>query len=78
MTAVMVDAPPRTKTRYETLKALQHELGNTEQTAILLEDLQDAWHTVDQLIGRFGLERATELVVCESQEQATHAYLEED
>ena len=76
MSVVMVEAPP--KTRYETLQALQCELGNTEQTAMLLDDLQDAWHTVDQLIGRFGLERARELVLCESQQQATYAYLEEE
>ena len=78
MSATMVEAPLRRETRYETLQALQQELGNTELTAILLEDLQDAWHTVDQLIERLGLERARELGVCESQEQAIYAYLEED
>jgi hypothetical protein len=62
-------------TRHATLRELEHELGQSEQTAILLEALRDAWETIDELIGRFGLERATELVLCESRERARCAYL---
>ena len=62
-------------TRYSTLRELEHELGQSEQTAILLEALRDIWETLDELIGRFGLERATELILCESRERAKYAYL---
>ena len=61
-------------TRHATLRELEHELGNTEQTAILLEALKDAWENIDELIGRFGLERAIELMLCESRERAKYAY----
>jgi hypothetical protein len=74
MSVVMVEVPPITKTRHKTLQELQQELGDTEHTAILLDDLQAAWNTLDHFIGMFGLERARELLVCESQEQAAFAY----
>ena len=72
MPVVTVEAPP--KTRHETLQELQQELGNTECTAFLLDYIQEAWETMDMLIGSFGLERASQIILCESRARALSAY----
>ncbi len=49
-------------TRYELVRALEHELGTSEATAHLIDWLFDLWETFDYLIDRFGEETASKIV----------------
>jgi hypothetical protein len=53
---------PEEPTRYHIQSVLQHELGDTEATAHLLDYLQEAWETFDMLIERFGQEDAHKIM----------------
>jgi hypothetical protein len=53
---------PEKPTRHHIEGVLQHELGNTEETAHLFDHLKDAWETLDLLIMRFGMEGAQKLI----------------
>src|SRR5712692_7176007 len=47
---------PDTPTRCTLVGFLQRTLGDTEETALLIEQIQTMWETRDRLIARFGSE----------------------
>jgi hypothetical protein len=47
---------PEQPTRYHLQEVLRNELGNTEETEILLDHIQETWETIDLLVARFGME----------------------
>ncbi len=61
---------PDHPTRYYLQRVLEHELGNTEETAHLLDHILEAWETLDRLSERFGQEIALKILT-------TPAYLKE-
>jgi hypothetical protein len=66
MVAEILDNVPEKPTRYDMEKVLLHELGNTEETAHLLDYLKEAWETLDQLIERFGMGSAHKIMLVSS------------
>lgn len=61
----LADVPTK-PTRYYLKQVLLHELGDTEETAILLDDIQAAWETMDLLIERFGQEDTQKILTAPS------------
>jgi hypothetical protein len=57
---------PEQPTRYHIQNVLRHELGNTEDTAHLLDYLLDAWETLDLLIQKCGKEDAYKIITASS------------
>ena len=57
---------PDAITRLDVLAVLRHELGNSEETAILCDYLQDMWQTIDILRDRFGVEQAQKIIFAPS------------
>jgi hypothetical protein len=51
-----------TPTRLDLLSLLERGLEHTEDTARLLEHIQEMWHTIDLLKARFGLEQAQKII----------------
>jgi hypothetical protein len=52
----------RTTSRQDIITALRTELGPNEGTEHLIDWLLDMWETIDLLIGRFGEERAWQII----------------
>jgi hypothetical protein len=52
---------PETLTQSTLVPILRRELGNTEETAILIDHIQEMWETIDLLIARFGPEQARKI-----------------
>jgi hypothetical protein len=51
-------------TRYSVAEQLKRELGDTEETAILLDYLEDAWETLDLFKEKVGAEQALAIILC--------------
>ena len=52
-------------TRYSWLQLLRKELGASEETTSLLDSLEEAWFTFDQLKQKVGKVRASTIISCE-------------
>jgi hypothetical protein len=66
LVAETLNSLPEKPTRYHIEEVLRHELGNTEDTALLLDSLKYAWETLDLLIERFGGEDAHKILTASS------------
>jgi len=53
---------PERPTQCTLVPILRRELGNTEETAILIDHIQEMWETMDILRARFGPERARTII----------------
>jgi len=62
MVAETLEHLPDTPTRCTLVDFLRREFDNTEETALLIEQVQAMWETRDQLIARFGSERARKII----------------
>lgn len=49
-------------TRYEILEKIREELGESEETEMLVDYIQDLWETVDLLKRKFSQERTLEIM----------------
>lgn len=58
-----LDNLPQYPTRHYLHTIIQHELGDTEKTAILLDHIMEAWETLDMLIDQFGTENAIKIIM---------------
>jgi hypothetical protein len=64
--AETIEALPEIPTRSSFLDLLQRVLGETEETALLIDYIQDMWESVDMLNNRFGPERAQKIIALPS------------
>ena len=64
--AETLEAIPEQPTRVHVREMLQQELGESEETAQMLDGIDDLWDTVDQLQARFGAEGARKIVSARS------------
>ncbi|MBV9228088.1 MAG: hypothetical protein JOZ18_02155 [Chloroflexi bacterium] len=68
-----LEALPGTPTRFHLLDLLPRVLGNSEETAQLIDHIQGMWETIDLLNVRFGPEGAQKIIQtpssCSSQTQ---------
>jgi hypothetical protein len=49
-------------TRYDLLQRIREEQGNSEQTEILIDYIEELWETIDLLHKQFGKERTEEII----------------
>ena len=76
LVAETLDNVPEESTRYSIEKVIKYELGDTEESAKILDYVRDAWETVDLLIAKFGKEDAYKIlntpgVSCPDEEERT-------
>ncbi len=62
-------------TRNAVIKQTREAGGNTEQTEILIDYIEELWETVDLLTNRFGEERAQEIINATSHAALSYFYL---
>lgn len=72
-----IEALPERPTRVQFLDLLPRVLGDTEETAHLIDYIEEMWETIDLLISRFGHARAKKIIALPSSltsEQGKDAY----
>ena len=62
LVAETLEAIPEEPTRLHIQAMLRHELGNTQDTQYLLDDLKGVWETFDLLIELFSSEDARKII----------------
>lgn len=62
LVAETINALPQQPDRPMMIRLLEHELGASEETAMLIDHLWEMWETIDLLVQRFGQDTAFKMI----------------